>query len=135
MPQKLRAHLIASYLAATDSWLQAEPSWRWETLTSPTDPAVDLQSVVSAIPLLCTILQHVLRIPCSNLSGPIAPYVRPLRASLLDPSHLQLGCGALACPLRDPAALPISIVRQPLGPRSGNLSCVRLPGKQGIPSG
>lgn len=37
MPQKLRAHLIATYLTATDRWLQADPSWRWETLTQALD--------------------------------------------------------------------------------------------------
>ena len=100
----LRRDTVVTYLAGMDLWLSSDPPWRWTTISSTTDPSIDPQGAVGAVPIVCTaqgleplphvrgreggaqsvphatatIFRHLLRLPRSSLLGPAAPVVGEL---------------------------------------------------------
>ena len=56
VPASLRRSCMVDFLVAAANWTLSSAEWRWETLTAATDPAMDPLGVVSAVPLLGSIL-------------------------------------------------------------------------------
>ena len=77
---ELRRTVCGEYLDAADSWLVSDPMWRWESLSHPTDPALDPLGVISGPPLLAVLLAHTTHTPASRLlcvGGSLLPLRSP----------------------------------------------------------
>ena len=56
----LRRRLAVVYLNAASAWLELDPCTRWGALSIPAPARLAVVHPHSLIPLLCTILRHVL---------------------------------------------------------------------------
>ena len=122
----LRSELTCNFLNAIDSWLQATPCWRWECLSSPTNPSLDPHAAIGPVPILSTLLLWLLRLPPSALTGPVATSV----AHSNGPPHWKpavlLNCGSLLPPLGTARPLAVSIFQPPPPALPPGLQLLRL---------
>ena len=110
---QLRSDLTGAFLTAIDAWLNAAPSWRWECLTSPTNPNLDPEAVVGPVPILSTLLTHLLRLPASQCTGPAAPLIAHLQSPQQTSPNVLLSCGSLQPPFGPTGPCAISILQPP----------------------
>jgi hypothetical protein len=127
----VRCALITCFLSTADQWLQASPAWRWETLSSPTDPTVDPEGVINPAPLLCTILHHVLRgtlatvCPKTRLIGSLHRSPPPPAAPPACVVHLY--CDMLPPLFPTAGYRPLAILAKPPAHRNPELQYLHLP--------
>jgi hypothetical protein len=137
LPTALRKELIVAYLTAADSWLRMGPDQRWNALANPADPSLDSLGVASRVPMLCTILRHLLHVPQAHIHGPSAstvgqlcehqPPVAPEAAACPTAITTRIGCACSIQHLASPECYVLSILPRPPAVRDAAHQLIHAP--------